>query len=300
MAIPNVFHRSFAFIVLLALVMLAALVANGSITAGQSSAAAATGPCGAGTAFFGSAPVNTKFVEGDTWQGGTFTNIDSDPDRMNVRMVGTGDLVGRFPSTTGGATATIEFAEPIMVTGILWYGNHPPGWTLNGIAGPDTGSDDAATCTAVSFVADTITIWTNESGGIDFWFQPVSGGGEGCTPGYWKNHLDSWPPTGYSPNQTLESVFDVPDSLGYDSVSLHNALKFGGGNGVQGGARILLRAAVASLLNAAHGGVDFEMSTADVIADVNAALDSGSRATMIALAGELDDANNADEGCPLN
>lgn len=297
MAIPNVLHRSFAFIVLLALVMLAALVANGRVTAGQSSAAAVEGPCGAGTAFFGSAPVDTQFVEGDTWQGGTFTNIDSDPDRMNVRLVATGDLVGRFPSVTGGATATIEFAEPVMVTGILWYGNHPPGWTLNGISGPDTGSDDAATCTTVSFVTDTITIWSNESGGIDFWFQPVPGG-EGCTPGYWKNHLDSW--MTYTPAQTLESVFDVPDSLGYDNVSLQSALDFGGGSGVQGGARILLRAAVASLLNAAHAGVDFEMSAADVISDVNAALASGSRATMIALAGELDDANNADEGCPLN
>jgi hypothetical protein len=299
MAIPSVLHRSFAFIALLALVLLTALVANGRITAGQSSAAAAVGPCGSGTAFFGSAPVNTQFVQGDTWQGATFTHIDSDPDRMNVRLVATGDLVGRFPSVTGGATATIVFPQPVMVTGILWYGNHPPGWSLNGIAGPDTGSDSAGACTATSFVTDTITIWSDESGGIDFWFDPVRGG-EGCTPGYWKNHEDSWPATGYYTGQSLESVFDLPDALGYDNVTLHNALKFGGGPGVQGGARILLRAAVASLLNSAHPGVDFAMTTADVIADVNAALASGSRATMISLAGDLDDANNALEGCPLN
>jgi hypothetical protein len=218
---------------------------------------------------------------------------------MNVRLVGTGDLVGRFPSTTGGATATIVFPEPVLVTGILWYGNHPPGWTLNGIAGPDTGSDSAGACTAVSLLTDTVTIWANESGGIDFWFQAQeNGGSEGCTPGYWKNHEDSWAPSGYSTGQTLESVFDLPDSLGYDNVSLHNALKFGGGPGVQGGARILLRASVASLLNGSHPGVDFSMTASEVISEVNSALATLNRATMIDLASDLDDANNG--GCPLN
>jgi hypothetical protein len=280
--------------------MLAALVVNGRVSAGLGSAAAATGPCGTGTAFFGSAPVDTQFQEGDSWQGATFTNIESDPDVVNVRLVVTDDKVGRFPSTESGATATIVFNEPVLITGILWYGNHPDsgetGWVLNGIVGPDTGADDAAMCQATSFVTDTITIWTDESGGIDFWFEPV--GDEGCTPGYWKNHQDSWAATGFSPNQTLESVFDVPDSLGYDNVTLLSALSFDGGTGVAGGARILLRAAVASLLNAAHPGVDFDLTTAEVIAQVNAALASGSRSTMLALAMSLDASNN--EGCTLN
>ena len=36
---------------------------------------------------------------------------------------------------------------------------------------------------------------------------------DGCTPGYWKStqHHDEW--TGYTPGQTLESVFDVPDCV---------------------------------------------------------------------------------------
>ena len=33
------------------------------------------------------------------------------------------------------------------------------------------------------------------------------------TPNYWKNHTDSWAASGYSPSQTVESVFDVPASL---------------------------------------------------------------------------------------
>lgn len=35
----------------------------------------------------------------------------------------------------------------------------------------------------------------------------VTVGNQGRTPGYWKNHTDSWPATGYSPTQTVSSVF---------------------------------------------------------------------------------------------
>ena len=305
MVVPRSLVRPLGLIIALAVVLLTAMLVNGRVTTTPGTVAAATGPCGTGTAFFGSAPTDTQFHAGDTWQGATFTSIVvNDPnvnDVMNVRIVVTGDKVGRFPGVAGGSTATITFDRQIMVTGILWFGNDPEagetGWFLNGIAGPNTG-DAGAACTTNSFITDTIVIQTDDSGGIDFWYQEVSA--EGCTPGYWKNHLDSWPATGFSPNQTLESVFDVPDSLGYDNVTLLNALKFDGGSGVAGGARILLRAAVASLLNSAHPGVDFPMTTAEVIAATNAALASGSRSTMIALAGDLDDANNGPEGCPLN
>jgi hypothetical protein len=117
-------------------------------------------------------------------------------------------------------------------------------------------------------------------------------GDEGCTPGYWKNHLGSW--VGYAPGQTVGSVFT--GSL-YGSSTLLQALNFGGGSGVAGGQQILLRAAVAALLNAASPDVDYTMTTAEVIAAVNAALASGSRATMLTLAAELDADNNL--GCPL-
>jgi hypothetical protein len=126
----------------------------------------------------------------------------------------------------------------------------------------------------------------------------VAGGGEGCTPGYWKNHLSSWTATGFSPSATLESVFDVPDELGLDTITLHQGLSFGGGPGVVGGAEILLRAGVASLLNAAHQEVSFPRTTTQVISDVNAALASNNRSTMLSLASTLDAENNA--GCPLN
>ena len=123
---------------------------------------------------------------------------------------------------------------------------------------------------------------------------------EGCTPGYWKvpQHHDSWAATGFTTGQTLEDVFDVPDSLGLDSQTLLQALNFKGGSSLQAAAQILFRAAVAAVLNAAHPDINYQFTLAEVIADVNAALASGDRATILALASELDAANNA--GCPLN
>jgi hypothetical protein len=121
---------------------------------------------------------------------------------------------------------------------------------------------------------------------------------EGCTPGYWKqpHHADSW--TTYLPTQTVENVFDVPNSLGLDDVTLLAALDGGGGPGLTGGATILLRAGTAALLNSTSAGVDYQLTTAQVIAQVNTALASNSRQAMLDLAATLDRYNNA--GCDLN
>jgi hypothetical protein len=115
-------------------------------------------------------------------------------------------------------------------------------------------------------------------------------GGEGLTPGFWKNHPDAWEV--YTTDQTLESVFDVPDSLGLDTKTLMEALSFKGGPGVGGAAQILLRAAVAALLNSSSSTVDYPLTTAEVISQVNTALASLDRDTMLALATQLDTYNN--------
>ncbi|MCP4656433.1 MAG: hypothetical protein GY856_13550 [bacterium] len=128
---------------------------------------------------------------------------------------------------------------------------------------------------------------------------PQPPGSQGCTPGYWKNHTDSWPPAGLSPGQSVESVFGQASaypSLG--SATLHQALYFHGGSGVEGGARSLLRAAVAAVLNASHAGVGYPRTPAGIVGDVDAALASGSRDTMLDLKDALDSDNNL--GCPLN
>lgn len=80
--------------------------------------------------------------------------------------------------------------------------------------------------------------------------------------------------------------------------TLLDALNYQGGNGTTGAARILLRAAVAAMLNAANPNVDYPRTEASIIADVNAALASKNRNTMLNLATALDADNNL--GCPLN
>jgi hypothetical protein len=118
----------------------------------------------------------------------------------------------------------------------------------------------------------------------------------GCTPGFWKNCTIHWQPTGYSTAQTVGSVFSFGNcctSLG--NASLLSALSFKGGNDVCGAAQNLLRAAVAALLNASSPEVDYPFTAQQVITMVNGALQSCNRATMIALASELDRDNNL--GC---
>jgi len=113
----------------------------------------------------------------------------------------------------------------------------------------------------------------------------------GLTPGYWKNWPEAW--VGYTTGQLVNTVFTLPSTLSSLGTStLLQALDFGGGPGVSGGARILLRAAVAALLNAESPAVAYPLTTAQVISQVNAALASLNRDTMLALASQLDAWNN--------
>ena len=97
---------------------------------------------------------------------------------------------------------------------------------------------------------------------------------------------------------SVGSVFDLAGYPTLASKTLLATLGGSGGPGTLGAASILLRAAVAAILNAESAGVDYPRTTQDIIDDVNAALASNDRATMLALAAELDADNNL--GCPLN
>jgi hypothetical protein len=111
----------------------------------------------------------------------------------------------------------------------------------------------------------------------------------------------------YQPTDLVRNVFNVSAFLSSGKLDLNgdgqddtllDALNYQGGNGTTGAAQILLRAAVAALLNAANPNVDYPRTVAEVIADVNAALASGDRSVILALATALDADNNL--GCPLN
>jgi hypothetical protein len=106
---------------------------------------------------------------------------------------------------------------------------------------------------------------------------------EGNTPGFWKNHLDEW--VGYSPDQLLSEIFEIPDKPLWDlligSKTLLEALNFHGGPLVFGKARILLRAAVAGLLNAAHPDVYYLYKDYDIFWLVNYPLKIANKNKMI-------------------
>jgi len=86
-------------------------------------------------------------------------------------------------------------------------------------------------------------------------------GDEGCTPGYWKqeHHYGSWA-GGYTPETPFSDLFDDA----FPGMSLVEVLGQGGG-----GLNALGRHVVAALLNAASGGVAYEMTAAYVIERFN-------------------------------
>jgi hypothetical protein len=85
----------------------------------------------------------------------------------------------------------------------------------------------------------------------------------GCTPGYWKNHLNKWPATGYSTGSIFNTVFGV-NYFG-DDYTLNDGIRQGGGQ-----LRRAARHGTAALLNATHPDVSYPYSAAQVIALVQA------------------------------
>jgi SdrD B-like domain len=103
---------------------------------------------------------------------------------------------------------------------------------------------------------------------------------EGCTPGFWRNHLTHWAATPYSPGDEVNDVFGC-DLVADDDVTLGEAIDRPQTYGT------LVFHAIAALLNSTHPGVDFELDASEVI---EAACD-GDKST-------LSEAN--EEGCPLS
>jgi hypothetical protein len=115
-----------------------------------------------------------------------------------------------------------------------------------------------------------------------FSISPDEQGGEGCTPGYWRNHLEAWPPTGLSPSDDFDTTFGV-DFFDPD-ITLDDAVNLGGG-----GLKKLARHGTAALLNASHPDVNYPLSTAEVIA----AVQSGDVDDLLAF-------NELSPECPAN
>ena len=128
--------------------------------------------------------------------------------------------------------------------------------------------------------------------------QPPKQPPAGCTPGYWKNHLDSW--VTYEPYYGISETIEVPPELyaEFVNVSLLDALQLKGGPDVAGAARILLRHTVAALLNMRHPDVNYPLDKEQIKGPVNVALASLDRDRILTVATFL--ATQNEIGCPLN
>jgi len=166
-------------------------------------------------------------------------------------------------------------ADAVSLTIVETAGS--PGTVLNDIVVFNQSfTTDIATATATLSVSDTqggLVIFKN----VPVDIPPPPPGIHGCTPGFWKQsqHFQFW--TGYTTGQTWGSVFADPgthyankgQSLN-SNTSLLGALNLGGG-----GILALARHGVAALLNSSSESVDYPYTTAQVIAMVNGAIESG-------------------------
>ncbi len=116
----------------------------------------------------------------------------------------------------------------------------------------------------------------------------LEGGGEGCTPGYWKQprHFDSW--MSYTPGTMFSDVFEDA----FPGMTLLDVLKQGGG-----GLKALGRHIVAALLNADCTGVSYDRSETQVINMFNSVY-PGSKGDYNGVKNILESLN--EQGCFLN
>ncbi|HYC51767.1 MAG TPA: hypothetical protein VEB19_11710 [Gemmatimonadaceae bacterium] len=264
-------------------------VANHTETTGYVRVCKSAGP--AGTYTF------STVVEGG---GAHHVNFGSGP-TMSIAFAGEETCLntyGQFaePAWTEGQTGTVTISE-LVPDGIevaeiqVWqFGVFPP-VLLQTITG-----------------SNSVTLTVNSTSQIKVLYfnrefippppPPPPMGGEGCTPGYWKQsqHFDSW--TGLTPGQSVGSVFSNAALFDLDAYTLLQGLQSGGGGTLKDAAKTLLRAAIAAVLNANSANVDYYATSADIVAQVNAALASNSRNTILALKDTLDLENN--RGCDLN
>jgi hypothetical protein len=142
----------------------------------------------------------------------------------------------------------------------------------------------------------------------------------GLTPGFWKNNWEKFSGSAwaFTYNPVTMKAFTGNDQLGSAGIfsaslltaigidpttTLDQALQFGGGNTITAAAQILLRQAVAALLNATYGTnpanssqvttMGYALTYSDIINKVNTALGTQDRTAILTLEAQLDADNNA-------
>ncbi|MBA3554792.1 MAG: hypothetical protein H0W29_08570 [Gemmatimonadales bacterium] len=158
-------------------------------------------------------------------------------------------------------------------------------------SGLGDGSVETVNTSSNSF-ANSLEFVFDGSGGVDDIKVCREGreeGGDGCTPGYWKqpHHFDSWADP-YDPTDLFSDHLENA----FPGLTLLQVLQNGGG-----GLNALGRHTVAALLNSASGGVSFELSPSEVINAFNGVF-PGSKSQYESLKNRFAGLN--ERLCPLN
>lgn len=215
-----------------------------------------------------------------------FTVTDNSNNQVTNGSISLTDGECRVIAQFGGAGADVSVTEVV-----------PAGFTLDRVdLEVITGTDAAPVFTSSTQAGPTIV--DRVSGGTGGGLRgvlatfvnvplPPPSGGEGCTPGYWKQsqHFDSWP-AGINPTDLFSAHFDDA----FPGMTLLSVLKQGGG-----GLKALGRHTVAALLNAASSGVNYDQTATDVVNDFNAVFPGGDYQTQKDIFANLNE-----QGCPLN
>ena len=127
--------------------------------------------------------------------------------------------------------------------------------------------------------------------------EPVQAGGDGCTPGYWKqpHHFDSWPAV-VTPDSAYSSVFDriitirvKGEGLVADPTLLQALSALGGK------INTAARHSTAAYLNSMTNDVSYDLNSDQVIDNLQQSIDSSDFGTLIEALVSFNE-----QGCPLN
>jgi hypothetical protein len=248
-----------AFLSALAVVFVAAACSESNPAAPQPGARNAAVKVNAGAAAFGLIPNVLVCKQGSD---GTFTVLYDDGTQTTSTVT--------VPRGTCVEVASIVLDPAVVtVTEVV-----PAGFQLDSIV-KDSLNWSVADSIRLAPVTGTLTGTVHLTGDppavggiLTFYNSPTTaGGGQGCTPGYWKQkqHFHSYTAP-YTPNTLFGSVF----ANAFPNKTFLQVLGTGGG-----GLNALGRHTVAALLSAASANVSFNLSVAQVIAAFNAAYASG-------------------------
>jgi hypothetical protein len=133
--------------------------------------------------------------------------------------------------------------------------------------------------------------------GLTGFVQTPAASAHGCDRAFWKNNTETWGRTNYFPSQKVGETFSgALPSLA--SKTFLEALQGDGGPRIAGAQDILLRQAVAALLNST-AVPDYGLESGDITYLVNTALRTGNRSTILAQADDLKWRNDRECEMPL-